>query len=66
MLKLSLLYKATKHGDKINNFDARCHQKGNCLILIKSEYGNRFGGYKCIPFNRDEFKNYPDSNSFIF
>jgi hypothetical protein len=44
-LKLNLIYKAKKHGFKINDFHSRCDNKGPTISVIKSEHGKTFGGY---------------------
>ena len=52
-LKMKQIYKATVNGDKISEFDACCQGKGKCFVLVKSEKGKLFGGYRTIPFDRN-------------
>ena len=40
-----LLYKATKDGDKSENFHSKWDNKENTLIIIKSNTGKTFGGF---------------------
>jgi len=39
--------------------------KGNCLVLIKTVKGKRFGGFRSIPFKK-ESKMRPDPKAFLF
>ena len=60
-----LLYKATRDGDKVNNFHNKCDNIKSVLVLIKSNNGARFGGYTEIGFN-DHTGDLNDDNAFVF
>ena len=62
--KLSLLYRASKDGFEAASFHAKCDDKPNTLVVIKSENGNIFGGYTEQSWSGRMWKN--DPNSFIF
>ncbi len=47
-----------------SQFHAKCDDKPNTLVIIKSEYGNVFGGSTEKPWSGIFYKN--DSNAFIF
>jgi len=40
-----LIYKAKKDGFQASTFHAKCDQKGETVVVIKSSNGNIFGGY---------------------
>ena len=42
-LRIKLVYKATIDGDEREKFDEKSVGKSNCLILIETKKGNRFG-----------------------
>jgi len=43
--KWNLIYRASQDGFEAAKFHARCDNKPNTLIIIKSTNGNVFGGY---------------------
>ena len=43
--KWKLIYRATRDGFDANEFHFKCDSYQNSLVIIKSTYGNVFGGY---------------------
>jgi hypothetical protein len=43
--KWNLIYRASRDGFKASQFHAKCDNKHNTLVIIKSTNGNIFGGY---------------------
>jgi len=44
---------------------SKVENKGMCLILVRTKKGNRFGGFRSVPFKKDN--NYkPDPEAFLF
>jgi hypothetical protein len=41
----NLIYRASQHGFEISKFHAKCDNRPNTLVIIKSTNGNVFGGY---------------------
>ncbi len=67
--KVKLLYKASKDGDKADNFYAKCENKGPTLTLILTTNQRKFGGYTSLSWKRpvnDDPVYYKDENAFIF
>jgi len=62
--KFSLIYRASQDGFEAAKFHAKCDDKPNTFIIVKSQNGNVFGGYTEKSWSGDGFKN--DSNAFIF
>jgi hypothetical protein len=63
--KWNLIYKASKDGFEAAKFHAKCDNKPNTLIIIKSTNGNVFGGYTEQTWNHaSQYK--ADPSSFIF
>ena len=45
---IKMIYQATKHGDKCEDFKKYCNNKGSTLTVIKSQNDEIFGGFtKC-------------------
>jgi hypothetical protein len=63
--KWNLIYRASRDGFEAANFHAKCDNKPNTLVIIKSENGNVFGGFTEQTWN-DELAYKADLNSFIF
>ena len=66
----SLLYRGSRHGFEASNFHLCCDGLPNTLTIVKSTYGNIFGGYTTIPWKSIEYDeengfNY-DPSAFIF
>ena len=49
-LNLRLLFKASVNGDKLSDLYKFCQGHGKCFILVQTEKGYRFGGYRSKPF----------------
>jgi hypothetical protein len=67
--KYNLIYRASKDGFEASSFHLKCDKQPNTLIIIKSEYGNIFGGYTEQDWTHDwksDDKWKSDKNSFIF
>jgi len=62
--KFSLIYRASQDGFEAAKFHAKCDDKPNTFIIVKSQNGNVFGGYTEKSWSGDGPKN--DSNAFIF
>ena len=66
-IKLNLLFKATRDGDRISAFAEKVKGKSPTLILIKAKSGYKFGGYTTVEWDLTGNYNYKrDSNAFIF
>ena len=61
----TLIYKATRDGDKAENFHEMCDQYNHTLILIKTEKGRRFGGYAYEKWEGDDISK-KDNRAFLF
>ena len=46
----NLIYKATRDGDSYDEFIEKVDGKGNVFVLVRSEQGKTFGGYRSVPF----------------
>ncbi|ETO23868.1 hypothetical protein RFI_13300 [Reticulomyxa filosa] len=66
LTKVSLLYRASRHGFKARNFHSKCDGKGPTLLLVLSEkYGHVFGGYTEVPWaSHGAWKK--DARAFVF
>jgi hypothetical protein len=63
--KWNLIYRASQDGFEAAKFHAKCDNKPNTLIIIKTTNGNVFGGYTDQSWSgNDSWK--ADPNSFIF
>ena len=63
--KWNLIYRASQDVFEASSFHAKCDNKPNTLIIIKSTNGNVFGGYTEQTWNQTG-KYKADPNSFIF
>lgn len=63
--KWTLLYRGSIHGFQAANFHAKCDGKTNTLTIVKSTYGNIFGGYTSVALNANNTY-YKDLNAFLF
>ena len=64
-IKLTLIFQSSKDGDKLSTFYNKISNKTPILIIIKSNYGFRFGGYTTQ--NCQITNNYKqDGKAFIF
>jgi hypothetical protein len=62
----NLIYRASRDGFEASQFHAKCDNKRNTLIVIKSKSGNVFGGYteQSWAHSADFYRT--DPNAFIF
>ena len=64
-IKLTLLFQSSRDGDRTSTFYNKVSNKSSILIIIKSNYGYRFGGYTTLNFqNTNNYKK--DEKAFIF
>ena len=64
-IKLTLLFQSSRDGDRLSTFYNKVSNKSSILIIIKSNYGYRFGGYTTLNFqNTNNYKQ--DEKAFIF
>jgi hypothetical protein len=61
-----LIYRATDHGDKAENFHERCDEFEGTLVIIKTKDGNIFGGYTAVSWDPDEEAEKKDESAFVF
>lgn len=65
--KLYLCYKATKDGDKANNFHQKCDYIKNIIILIQTKENKKFGGFSSESWdNNNNLMWKKDEYAFIF
>ena len=66
--KVKLLYRASRDGDKANNFYEKCENQGPTLTLVLTTTQRKFGGYTSLSWTRpkEDFKYYKDENAFLF
>ena len=62
---LSLIYRASVHGDDAEDYHNNVDGQSNTLTLIKAQSGNIFGGYRAAPILSDD-KWVTDPHAFIF
>ena len=68
-INFNLLYRGTRDGDNTINLHKKCDKYKNVIIFMKSEQGNRYGGFSNIGWeSREKGKwEYPiDDNAFLF
>ena len=68
-VNFNLLYRGTRDGDNTINLHKKCDKYKNVIIFMKSEKGNRYGGFSNIGWeSRERGKlEYPiDDNAFLF
>ena len=61
----TLIYKATRDGDKAETFHNMCDSYNHTLVIIKTLKGRRFGGYTYEKWEGDDI-NKIDNRSFLF
>ena len=64
-INLNLLYRATRDGDKFNDFHSRVDNKNSTLTIIKTSLNCKFGVFLDIPIKQTG-KSIVDDKSFIF
>ena len=65
-IKLTLLFQSSRDGDRISTFYNKVSNKSSILIIIKSNYGYRFGGYTTLNFQNTNGNYKKDEKAFIF
>ncbi len=63
--KWQLIYRASKDGFNPSSFHAKCDDKPNLLVIIKSDNGNVFGGFTEQSWSL-KFNDKSDPNAFLF
>ena len=64
-IKFKCLFRASDHGFSASEFHKLCDEKGPTITIIKSNWGNIFGGYTSISWtNHPHFCE--DKNAFLF
>ena len=61
----SLIYKATRDGDKAETFHSMCDSYNHTVVIIKTLTGRRFGGYTYEKWEGEDI-NKIDNRSFLF
>ena len=66
-IQFKLLFRASRDGDRISTFTSKVSGKCPTLIIIKSNCGNKFGGFTSEQWNMTGYYSYKsDPTSFIF
>ena len=68
-INFNLLYRGTRDGDNTINLHNKCDKYKNVIIFMKSEQGNRYGGFSNIGWESREIYKYEypiDDNAFLF
>ena len=67
---LKLIYRASRDGWKVINFESKCINKSKTIIIIHSDKNNIFGAYRSVPWktvnNINGYTWYADNNAFLF
>ena len=62
---LKLIYRSSRDGWSAGNFHKKCDNQESTIVVIKSEFGNIFGGYTSATWDKyGKWKS--DENSFLF
>ena len=64
--KTKLLYRASENGYSSSSFHSLCDNQGKTITIIKSGFGNIFGGYTNIPWKSYGGYKSDQGKSFIF
>ena len=65
-VSFKLLFKASIHGYGAGNFHNICDEKNPTLTIIKSDFGNIFGGFTEIPWKSTGNLGWFDAKAFLF
>ena len=65
-IEYKLLYRATRDGDKVEDFHKRCDNKSPILVLGKTPKGYIFGGYTTVLTNFNKSCYLEDDKAFVF
>ena len=63
--KVKLLYRASRDGDKANDFHSKCDGKKNTVTFVKTIKGKKFGGFTQSAWNKNGSW-ITDNNVFVF
>ena len=61
----TLIYKATRDGDKAENFHEMCDSYTNTVVLIKTSKGRKFGGFTHESWEGEDISKV-DNRAFLF
>ena len=61
-----LIYRASEHGGKAEDFHERCDDFEGTLIIIKTKDENIFGGYTSVSWDPEDGGEKRDENAFVF
>ena len=61
-----LIYRASEHGEKAEDFHERCDEIEGTLTIIKTTEGNIFGGYTSLSWDPEDESEKKDNDSFVF
>ena len=64
VISYNLLYKATRDGDKSENFHSKCDNKENTLVIITTTAGKKFGGFTTKLWNHSGYVKDPLAFAF--
>ena len=65
--RFNFLFRASDHNYSAKKFHKYCGDKGETIVIIKSNWGNIFGGYTSESWKASEFGEYrTDKNAFLF
>jgi len=62
----NLIYRATRDGPKIDEFNKKCNGKNNQLIILRTTKGLIFGGFTGRGFQNTEKRKIKDDSVFLF
>ena len=60
------LFRASDHKYSAAKFHEHCDNKPGTIVIIKSNWGNIFGGYTSKSWSSDKWKYVSDKNAFLF
>ena len=61
-----LIYRASEHGSKAEDFHERCDDFEGTLIIIRTKDENMFGGFTKVSWDDEEGEKKKDDNAFVF
>ena len=64
-ITMTLLYRASEHGDSSSNFHNKCNNKGKTLTLVRNTKGYRCGGFTTKNWSSSQ-SNINDPDAFLF
>ena len=65
-IKYELLYRATRDGDKVEDFHRKCDNNSPILVIGKTPKGYIFGGYTKVSTNFQKNEYTEDGEAFVF